>query len=223
MHVADLSKGMFGANGVVGGGIPMSTGLALAFKYKGTDQVSVSFFGDGASNQGTFHESLNLAGIWKLPVIFFCENNGYGEDTPIAYHMACKNVSERAAGYAIPGITIDGSDVLQVYRTTREAVDRARRGGGPTLIEAKVYYKYAHYEGMPTKYKTKEYVRLQEEKDPVKVLTDFMIGSGISNTEQLHEIQTRVGARIEEAWQFAVNSPLPKPEEAIEDVYSHYP
>jgi len=222
MHVADVSKGMFGANAIVGGGFPTAVGLALAFKYKGTDSVSVCFFGDGAANQGTFHEALNLAAIWKLPVLFFCENNGYAEDTPVTYHLSVPNVSDRAAAYSMPGEVVDGTDVLQVYHAAKRAVDRARRGEGPTLIDSKCYRKYGHYIGDPQRYKTDTYVRHQTERDPLSRFTEYILGNNLAERQDLKEIEARVLAEIEEGWRFAVESPLPKPEEALEDVYAKY-
>src|SRR3989441_3069719 len=147
MHIADVHKGMLGANGIVGGGFPLATGAALTAKFNGRGQVAVCFFGDGASNQGTFHESLNLASIWKLPVIFVAENNGYAESTPVTYHMSCRDIAERAVSYDMPGVAVDGLNVLGVYEAIGEAVARARRGEGPSLIECKTYRYYGHFEG----------------------------------------------------------------------------
>src|SRR5260370_14975182 len=139
MHIVDFSLGILGANGIVGGGIPIATGSALAAKLKGNDDATACFFGDGASNEGTFHESLNLASIWKLPVVYVCENNGFGEFTPTSAVTSVKDIAVRAAGYDIPGHVVDGNNVLEVYRYTSEAVARARRGDGPTLLECKTY------------------------------------------------------------------------------------
>jgi len=222
MHMMDVTKGMYGANGVVGGGFPMATGLGLGFKYKGTDNVSVCFFSDGASNQGTFHESVNLAAIWKLPVVYICENNGYAEDTPAFYSTSVKNVSDRAVAYSIPGEAIDGSDLFQVYSTTKKAIERARRGEGPTLIDAKCWRIYGHYQDDPAHYKTKEYLRMQEEKDPVKRLAGFMQANGTASAEKLSEIEVKVEATIDDALARSLSDPMPKPEEALEDSYASY-
>lgn len=222
MHIIDMDKGMYGANGIVGGGFPMAAGLALGFKYKGVDNVTVCFFSDGASNQGTFHESLNLAAIWKLPVVFFCENNGFAEDTAVFYSTAVKNISERAAAYSIPGVTVDGSNIFEVYDVAKRAVQRARRGEGPTLIESKCYRIYGHYQDDPARYKTKEYLRLQEEFDPVRRLKEYLLSNGMTTDQQLGLIQTRVSHTIQAAWDSALRSPMPRPEEAMEDVYTNY-
>src|SRR5712675_134109 len=168
MHIADVHKGMLGANGIVGGGFPLATGAGLTCKYNGRDQVAVCFFGDGAANQGTFHESLNLAGIWKLPVIYVAENNGYAESTPVTYHMSCRDIAERAAGYNMPGVTVDGLDVLAVYEAAGEAIARARRGEGPSLIECKTYRYYGHFEGDTITYRTKEELAAFMERDAIQ-------------------------------------------------------
>ena len=222
MHMMDVTKGMYGANGVVGGGFPMATGLGLGFKYKKMDNVSVCFFGDGASNQGTFHESVNLAAIWKLPVVYVCENNGYAEDTPVSYSTSVKNISERAAGYSIVGEVVDGSDLFQVYSATKRAVERARAGGGPTLIDAKCWRVYGHYQDDLGRYKTQEYLRLQEEKDPVKKLSSFIVSNGLATREELAEIETGAERRIDEALAASYTDPMPAPEEALEDSYATY-
>src|SRR5262249_8351678 len=147
MHIADVEKGMLGANGIVGGGIPLACGAALTAKTLGTGGVAVCFFGDGAANQGTFHEGLNLAAIWNLPVIFVCENNGYAESTPVRYHCAASDIANRASAYEIPGVVVDGLDVFAVYEAAQEAIGRARRGEGPSLLEAKTYRFYGHFQG----------------------------------------------------------------------------
>ena len=148
MHIADMDKGMLGANGIVGGGPPLACGSGLTAKTNGTDQVTICFFGDGASEQGTLHESLNLAAIWKLPVIFVAENNGYAEATPSHYHCSVENIADRAAAYNMPGVTIDGNDLVAVYESAHEAVARARAGQGPSLLECKTYRHFGHFEAM---------------------------------------------------------------------------
>src|SRR3981081_585235 len=167
MHIADVHKGMLGANGIVGGGFPLATGAGLTCKYNGQGQVAVCFFGDGAANQGTFHESLNLAGIWKLPVIYVAENNGYAESTPVTYHMSCRDIAERAAGYGMPGVTVDGLNVFAVYEAAGEAIARARRGEGPSLIECKTYRYYGHFEGDTVMYRTKDELEFYRGRDPI--------------------------------------------------------
>ena len=156
MHIADTSKGNLGANGIVGGGIPIATGAGLTARQLGTDQVAVSFFGDGAANQGTFHESLNLAAIWKLPVVYICENNQYAESLPAAKGFATDDIASRAIGYGMPGVNVDGRDVRLVYAAAGKAIARARAGGGPTLIVAEAYRHEGHYYGDPQQYRTKE-------------------------------------------------------------------
>lgn len=222
MHIADVHKGMLGANGIVGGGFPLATGAGLTCKYNGRGQVAVCFFGDGASNQGTFHESLNLAGIWQLPVVFVAENNGYAESTPVTYHMSCRDIAERAAGYNMPGVTVDGLDVFAVYEAAGEAVARARRGEGPSLIECKTYRYFGHFEGDTTTYRTKEELASFRERDPIQALRRSMTARGVASGEQLDAIDQRVQARIDDAWRFAEESPLPAPEDALTDVYVSY-
>lgn len=222
MHIADVHKGMLGANGIVGGGFPLATGAGLTCKYNGQGQVAVCFFGDGAANQGTFHESLNLAGIWKLPVIYVAENNGYAESTPVTYHMSCRDIAERAAGYGMPGVTVDGLNVFAVYEAAGEAIARARRGEGPSLIECKTYRYHGHFEGDTITYRTKEELASYLERDPIQALRQFLQDQGIASAEQLDTIDQRVQEGIDAAWQYAEAAPLPEPEEALTDVYVSY-
>src|SRR5437870_6792809 len=168
MHIADTAKGNLGANGIVGGGIPIATGAALTAKQLGTDQVAVSFFGDGAANQGTFHESLNLAAIWKLPAVYVCENNQYAETNPVKDAFAIQDLSQRAAGYGMPGVRADGQDVREIHRVAGEAIARARTGGGPTFIVAETYRYEGHYYGDPQVYRTKDEIEeWRAKRDPV--------------------------------------------------------
>jgi pyruvate dehydrogenase E1 component alpha subunit len=222
MHIADVHKGMLGANGIVGGGFPLATGAGLTCKYNGQGQVAVCFFGDGAANQGTFHESLNLAGIWKLPVIYVAENNGYAESTPVTYHMSCRDIAERAAGYGMPGVTVDGLNVFAVYEAAGEAIARARRGEGPSLIECKTYRYHGHFEGDTITYRTKEELASYLERDPIQALRQFLQDQGIASAEQLDPIDQQVQEGIDEAWRYAEAAPLPEPEEALTDVYVSY-
>jgi pyruvate dehydrogenase E1 component alpha subunit len=222
MHIADVHKGMLGANGIVGGGFPLAAGAGLTAKTNGRGQVAVCFFGDGAANQGTFHEGLNLAGIWKLPVIFVAENNGYAESTPVAYHMSCRDIADRAAGYGMPGVTVDGLDVFAVYEAAGEAVARARRGEGPSLIECKTYRYHGHFEGDTITYRTKEEVDAYRSRDAIQALRHSIVKRGIAGDEELDEIDNKIRERIEDAWQFAEASPLPAPEETLTDVYVSY-
>ncbi len=223
MHIADVHKGMLGANGIVGGGFPLATGAGLTAKTNGRGQVAVCFFGDGAANQGTFHESLNLAGIWKLPVIYVAENNGYAESTPVTYHMSCRDIAERAVGYNMPGVTVDGLDVLAVYEAANEAVARARRDGGPSLIECKTYRYHGHFEGDTITYRTKEEVDSYRARDPIQRLRNFILERGFATTQELDSIDRQVRDEIDDAWRFAEAAPYPSPEEALTDVYVSYP
>src|SRR5256884_8129748 len=222
MHIADVNKGMLGANGIVGGGFPLATGAGLPCKYNGRGQVAVCFFGDGAANQGTFHEGLNLASIWKLPVVFVAENNGYAESTPVSYHMSCRDIAERAAGYDMPGVTVDGLNVLAVYEAAGEAVARARRGEGPSLIECKTYRYFGHFEGDTITYRTKEELAAFMERDAIEALGQSMRDRGLVSSEELAAINQRVENIIDEAWRFGEAAPLPEPEETLTDVYVSY-
>ena len=222
MHIADVGKGMLGANGIVGGGIPLACGAALTAKTLGTGGVAVCFFGDGASNQGTFHEGLNLAAIWKLPVVFVCENNGYAEATPVAYHCAATDIATRAGAYEIPGIVVDGLDLFAVYEAAGEAIARARRGEGPTLIEAKTYRFYGHFQGDTITYRTDEEVLRYRERDPIAGLKKYIKDHEMATEEELDAIDARVVADLDRAWLDAQAAPWPEPAEALTDVYVRY-
>ena len=181
MHIADFTKGNLGANAVVGGGIPIAVGAALAAKLRGSDQVAVSFFGDGASNQGIFHESLNLAAVWKLPILFVCENNGFGISVPTWQSTAVEDISVRAQGYNMPGYTVDGNDVYAIYEVAEKAIERAKEGLGPTLIECKTYRHLGHWTGDPQPYRTREEIEEWKEKnDPIKRMREKMLEKGSS-------------------------------------------
>ena len=221
MHIADLDVGELGANGIVGGGIPHAVGAALGIKLNGLDNVAVAFFGDGASNQQNFHEAINLAAIWKLPVVFVCENNLYQISLPYSKQQAIKSVAERAAAYGIPGVSVDGQDVFAVYEVAKEAIERARNGEGPTLIEAKTYRFRGHFEGDPQVYRSKEEVEWwKENKDPIVLFEKTVLEKGLLTKEELDAIREKVKKEIEEAIKFAEESPWPKPEEVLEDVFS---
>jgi len=220
MHIADFSVGMLGANGMVGAGLPLATGAGLSIKMRGTDQVAVCFFGDGAVDQGTFHESLNLASLWKLPVIFVCENNSYFESTHISRHLSAKTVADFAAAYRVPSVTVDGNDVVAVHSSVEEAVERARKGQGPMLIECITYRWEGHEEGEPwTTYRTMEEVEEWKKKDPIKRHGGLLLEKRVSTEEEIKRIEEQVDAEIKEAVKFAEESPWPKPEEALEDVF----
>jgi pyruvate dehydrogenase E1 component alpha subunit len=220
MHIADVSKGNLGATGIVGGNIPVATGAALAIKMRGTDQVVLCFFGDGASNTGNFHESLNMASTWGLPVIYICENNLYGMSVPFCKASKCPDVARRASAYEMPGVIVDGMDVLAVREAVAEAVERARRGEGPTLIEAKTYRYYGHSRSDPRVYRTREEEEAWRARDPIKRFEAFLLEHGIATQEELQEIERRAEEAIQKAVEFALNSPFPSPDELYEDVYA---
>jgi pyruvate dehydrogenase E1 component alpha subunit len=224
MHIADLKKGMLGANGIVGGGFPLACGAGLTAKVTKSRDVSVCFFGDGANNQGTFHESLNLAAIWKLPVIFVAENNGYAEATPFTYASSCTHIADRAHGYNIPGVVVDGKDVVAVYQAAKEAVERARNGEGPTLIECKTYRNYGHFEGDAQTYKKADERELHaKEKDAILLFRNYILEHKLMTEEELETINRDVEQLIERSIQFAEQSPLPTADDLLTDVYVSYP
>ncbi len=220
MHIADLDLGILGANGIVGAGLPIAIGSGLSIKVRGTDQVTVCFFGDGASNRGTFHESLNVASIWKLPVVFMNENNHYAISFSQKKSMAIPNISDRATAYGIPGLTVDGNDVIAVYEAVKEAVKRARNGEGPTLIEAKTYRYRGHFEGDPTTYRSREEVEDWKKKDPINVFEDKLLARDFITKKEIEDIEKEVVDEVEETVKFAEESPYPNPEETLEDVYA---
>ncbi len=220
MHIADRDKGILGANGIVGAGHCISCGAGLSAKIRGTDQVCVCFFGDGSTNQGTFHESLNMASIWKLPVIFVCENNHYGISMSQDRHQAIKDVADRGAAYNIPGVAVDGNDPLAVYEAASEAVARARAGKGPTLIECKTYRQHGHFEGDPSIYKPKEEQEAWIEKDPMPRYAKFLVENGVMTQEEVDAVDKQVAQEIEDAIAFADAQPVPAVETAVVDVYS---
>lgn len=220
MHIADTDIGILGANGIVGGGIPIAGGAALSAQKRGTDQVCLCFFGDGASNTSRFHEGINLASIWKLPVVYVIENNLYGESTHISYAMNIPNIADRACAYGIPGKIVDGNDVLAVYETVGEAVARARKGEGPTIVECKTYRWHGHYIGDPETYKPKEEVEEWKKKDPIPRFRKYLIENKILSEEGTNKIDLEMNEEIDQAVKFADESPFPEPEETLEDVYA---
>jgi pyruvate dehydrogenase E1 component alpha subunit len=220
MHIMDISKGILGANGIVGAGIPMATGAAYSAKYRGTDQVVVSFFGDGASNQGTFHESINMAAAWKLPVVYVCENNLFGISVDLRKVTGNPNIADRAFGYGIPGVAVDGNDVLEIYRVTYTAFVRARKGEGPTLIECKTYRQKGHHIGDPgTVYRLEEEKDVWIKRDPIKTFRERLIKEKIVSEKEIENLEKESRKLIEGAVQFAENSPFPEPEEAYQDLF----
>jgi len=220
MHIADLDIGMLGAAGNVGSGIPIATGAGLSAKLRGTDQVTICFFGDGASNIGRFHEGINLASVWSLPVVFICENNLWAVSVPTTTSLKVANVADRAAGYGIPGVVVDGMDVMAVYEAAGEAVTRARSGKGPTLIEAKTYRYRGHFEGDSGSYRPKEEIEHWMQRDPINNYRAKLIEMKVLTEKQAEDIDKEALAEMDEALKFAQESPFPKPEEALENVYT---
>jgi TPP-dependent pyruvate/acetoin dehydrogenase alpha subunit len=221
MHIADFGIGMLGANGIVAGGIAIVTGAGLAAQMEGKGGVAVSFFGDGASNAGPFHECLNIAATWKLPMLYVCENNMYAAQTSAAATHALSDVAARAAGYGIPGIVVDGNDIFAVHQAANQAVDRARSGGGPTLIECKTYRWRAHTErkGQPDPRDNAE-VEAWLRKDPIALLERRLREQGELDDAELQTIERNVKAALEAAVAFAEASPFPLPEQATDDVFA---
>jgi pyruvate dehydrogenase E1 component alpha subunit len=224
MHIVDFSLGILGANGIVGAGLPIATGSALASVIAGRDEVTACYFGDGAANEGTFHESLNLAAIWKLPVVFVCENNGFGEFTPMQAVTAVRDIAVRAQGYDMPGVIVDGNDVLEVYQRASEAVQRARSGGGPTLLECKTYRWEGHVVGEQAfigeeAYRKKAEVEEWKRRCPIIRFEKFALEGGKISKAEIERIVEETSRDLDEAIEFARKSPLPDPAEVTDDVY----
>jgi pyruvate dehydrogenase E1 component alpha subunit len=219
MHIADFELGILGACGIVGGSIPLATGAALDFRNRGSDRVAVAFFGDGATNQGSFHESVNLAAIWDLPIIYVCENNRYAETTPVKNVMRVETVADRAVAYGIPGVTVDGNDVLAVHEATVTAAEKARKGKGPTLLECLTCRHHGHYEGDSMTYRTQKNVEECKKRCPIRRLGDFMVEEGFATEEDLQNVEKDVEREMKTAIEFAEKSPFPKPEDALTDVF----
>ena len=223
MHIADMDKGMLGANGIVGGGPPLACGSGLTAKTRKTDQVTICFFGDGASEQGTLHESLNLAAIWDLPVVFIAENNGYAESTPSTYHCSVENIADRAAAYNMPGVTVDGNDIFAVHEAAGEAIARARDGQGPTLLECKTYRFNGHFEGDAQTYKVpEENEKYRTTLDPIKLFRENVLARNAVAENELQTVDERVQSAIDAAVAFAEDSPFPQAQETFTDVYVSY-
>ncbi|MFN8633511.1 MAG: thiamine pyrophosphate-dependent dehydrogenase E1 component subunit alpha [Chloroflexota bacterium] len=220
MHIADFSVGMLGANGVVGGGANLAVGAAIAARLRGTDQIAVCFFGDGASNRGPVHEAMNLAAVWNLPVIFFCENNQYASTTSVKTVMKIEDIADRAAGYGMPGVIVDGNDVLAVYSAVSEYAERARSGGGPVLIEAKTYRMRGHFVGDPQLYRDSGEVQAQRGNDPIERHQQRLLTSHLLDEDALARLRSDVENELAAAVQFGRESPLPEPEEALDDLYA---
>ena len=222
MHISNMDLGMLGANGIVGGGPPIAVGAAFSNKFKKTDNVACCFFGDGASNEGSFHEAANMAALYKLPAIFVCENNGYGEYTPQANHQAIVDVADRAPGYGMPGVIVDGMDVIAVYEAAGEAIARARAGEGPTLLECKTYRYYDHVgvRGMGLSYRTDEEVEEWKKKDPIDSFEFRLAEQDILSAEAAQAVHDETLAEIAVAIKFAEDIPYPEPSAITEDVYA---
>ena len=221
MHIADMSVGILGANGIVGGGFGIATGAAFSAKTRKTDQVAVCFFGDGAANQGIMMETINMAVIWNLPVIYLCENNQYGEHTAYEKVTGVENIADRGAGFGIESKIVEGSDVLEVYDVVSGAVAKARSGKGPTLLEAKTYRYRGHHVGDSGYYRTDDEVKWwMENKDPIKLLGDHMIAAKVTTQEELDALSETIEEEVEGAVEFGREAPLPTPEQAYEDLYA---
>ena len=221
MHISNLDIGILGANGIVAGGPPIAMGAAFSNKYRGTDQVAVTFFGDGASNEGAFHEAANMAALYKLPCLFVCENNGFGEYTSQKRHQAIRDVADRAAGYGMPGVIVDGMDVIAVYEAAGEAIARARRGEGPTLLECKTYRYYDHVgvRGMGIAYRTDEEVEEWKKRDAIQLLEGRIVEQGVISSEDAAAVHERIRNEAAEAIEWAEASPYPEVEDLLNDVY----
>lgn len=220
MHIADFSIGILGANGVVAGGLPIITGAGLSIKMRKTEQVAVCFFGDGATNRGPVHEAMNMAAIWKLPVLFVVENNQWSSTTPLNYSCSVEDLCSRAAGYNMPGEKVDGNDVLAVRKATGEAVARARAGEGPTFIENKTYRIKGHFEGDPQKYRTEEEIKSwQDEKDPINRFARVLYKKRYLTRKLAAQVLEEAQANVDKAVTFAKTSPFPEPEDALTDLY----
>lgn len=221
MHIADVESGNLGANGIVGGGHGLAVGAALTQQMKKTGKIVVCFFGDGATNEGSFHEAMNMASIWKLPVIFYCLNNGYGISANIHKMVNVEHLYERAAAYGMPFKYIeDGNDAVSVYNTFKEAVDYVREGNGPIFVESITYRWYGHSSSDPGKYRTREEVEEWKKKDPILKLANYIVGNKIATEEELKNIELEVKNMVDAAVKFAEESPLPPLETAFEDIYA---
>ncbi len=224
MHIADLEKGMLGANGIVGAGAPLAAGAALAAKLKGSDAMAVAFFGDGGSNEGAVFEAMNLAAVWNLPCLFVAENNGYAEATAANWSVACDHIADRAAGFGMPGVTVDGFDFFAVHEAAGAAIERARAGEGPSLIEVKLTRYYGHFEGDAQTYRDPDEVKhYRETRDCLKQFRERTCHAGLLSASDLDAIDAEVEARIEDAVQRAKNDPKPEPDDLLRDVYVSYP
>jgi pyruvate dehydrogenase E1 component alpha subunit len=222
MHISDLDLGMLGANGIVGGGVPIAVGAAFADKYTGSDRVSVSFFGDGATNIGAFHEAINMAAALQLPAVFVCENNGYGEFTPRERTQAVTDIADRAVGYGMPGVIVDGMDAVAVWEAAHEAVAHARAGNGPSFLEAKTYRYYDHQgiKGLGVSYRDDAEVLEWKQRDAIEKLEAQLREAGVLDDAGIRSVHDRIQAEIDEAIAFAEESPAPDASDLLTDIYS---
>ena len=222
MHISNMALGMLGANGIVGAGPPIAVGAAFSNKYRKTDRVAVSFFGDGASNEGSFHEAANMAALYKLPVVFVCENNGYGEYTPQAAHQAIVDVADRAAGYGMPGVVADGMDAVAVYEAAGAAIERARKGEGPTLLECKTYRFFDHVgvRGMGLSYRDDDELEQWQKRDPIRLFEARLAELGVLGKTDAAAVHDGVLVEVKAGIAFAEESPLPDPATLLDDVYA---
>lgn len=221
MHISNMALGVLGANGIVGGGLTIAVGAAFSNKFRKTKDVAVAFFGDGASNEGSFHEAANMAALFKLPCVFVCENNGYGEYTAQSNHQAVVDVADRAAGYGMPGVIVDGMDVIAVHEAAGEAIERARSGKGPTLLECKTYRFYDHVgvRGMGLTYRTDEELEAWKKRDAISNFEDQLVKMKVLTRKKIANVLEEVNAEISAGIKFAEDSPFPSPEDLLEDVY----
>jgi pyruvate dehydrogenase E1 component alpha subunit len=220
MHVACKELGIIGSNGVVGGGIPIALGTAFASQYQGNDRVTVCFFGDGATNEGAFHESINLAAVWNLPMVFCCENNRWAEFTPQKVHTKLEDLSRRAEAYGIPGVTVDGDDVLKVRKAAEKAVAKARKGEGPTLLECKTHRWFGHFAGDSQKYRDPKEIEEVRKFDPILRFQNLLLEMKHLTLELVKKMEDQLRVEIEEAVAFAESSPVPGKEDILQDVYA---
>jgi TPP-dependent pyruvate/acetoin dehydrogenase alpha subunit len=220
MHIADVETGNLGANGIVAGGMPIATGVGLSMKMQGTDRVCLCIFGDGAANEGAFHESINMAATWDLPVIFVCENNQYGMSMSTRRAMRNETIAQRAAAYGIPGELIDGNNVLAVYAAVSAAVQRARDGHGPSLIESRTYRYKGHAKSDQNLYRSRDEIREWQQRDPIQYFANLLISQEKLSQQEVKQEEAAAYAAVEEAYQFGLGSPDPDPETLLEGVYA---
>ena len=223
MHIADFELGILGANGIVGGGFTIAVGAGLAAKTLNNGRVTICFFGDAATNEGSFHESMNMAGLWKLPVVFVCENNLYGISVSQARHMAITDIANRGSGYGIPGVVVDGMDVLAVHQEVQAAINQARQGEGPTLVECKTYRFSGHHVGDPGNgilYRSKEEMEIWKERCPIKKMEQYLLENNVIDQQAIAKIKGETKQLVAEAHDFALNSPFPEAGELLQGLYA---